>query len=388
MKTKPLKILVEGSPLYQSRSGVGQYTYNILSNLFEQDKSNKYFVYGFLFIGKKLKEPFPSLPKNVKYRMVRYFPSKLHNVLSRKVIVPPADMLTLTKPDIALFTNFVRPPMPLGAKSITIVYDLSYIKKAEHSNKKNNQLLMKEMARTIKKSNHIITISENSKEEIMDYYNLDPKKITIVNPAIDHRVFKPQPQMKVKGIKSKFKIKGKYILYTGTLEPRKNILGILNSYSGLPSKIKDEYTLVLAGGKGWRDESIYKRLDELKEEKIIITGYVADEDLPPLYTGASLFVYPSLYEGFGMPPLEAMACGVPVITSNNSSLPEVVGKAGIMIEAEDTKALTTNIAKVLTNSTRAKQMSADGLEQAKKFDWAVGAKKLLKVIQDVGSAKI
>lgn len=388
MKTKPLKILVEGSPLYQSRSGVGQYTYNILQSLFNIDKKNNYFVYGFLFIGKKLNAPFPSLPKNVKYRMVRYFPSKLHNVLSRKVMVPPADILTLTKPDVALFTNFVRPPMPLGAKSITIVYDLSYIKKAEHSNKKNNQLLMKEMAKTVNNSSHIITISENSKKEIIDYYKLDPKKITIVNPAIDHQVFKPQPAKKVEVVKSKFKINGKYILYTGTLEPRKNILGILNAYSCLPKKIKGEYTLVLAGGKGWRDESIYKRLEELREEKIIVTGYVADDDLPPLYTGASVFVYPSLYEGFGMPPLEAMACGVPVITSNNSSLPEVVGKAGIMIEAEDTKALSTNIAKVLTNNSQAKQMSVNGLEQAKKFDWSVGAKNLLKVIQDVGSAKI
>lgn len=377
------KILIEGGPLFRQKSGVGQYLYRLLENLFEQDKKNQYVIYAFLFIGKKLRRPFPKQYSNVRYRMVRYLPSKVYNVFSRKIAVPPADLLTAEKPDIAIFGNFVRSPLITGGKTITVIYDLSYIHFKQFADKKNATLLSKRVPVAIKKSDKIITISESSKKEIVEYYRVEPERIVIIPPAVDHDVFKPQEYKQIAQIRNKYKINRSYILYTGTLEPRKNIIGILDAYARLPKSMHNKFQLVLAGGKGWLDHEIQEKLEDYKDLEVVLTGYVPDEDLPALYSGASVFVYPSFYEGFGMPPLEAMACGVPVITSNNSSLPEVVGTAGITIEAKDTSSLAKNIQRVITDKKLANKMKKDGLIQANKFSWTESAVKLKKIVDAI-----
>ena len=171
-----------------------------------------------------------------------------------------------------------------------------------------------------------------------------------------------------------------------TLEPRKNLIGVLKAFETLPEAIKNSYSLVLVGGKGWLDGKLEAKYGELaKKYSLIKTGYVPDEDLPGLYSGASVFVYPAFYEGFGMPPLEAMACGVPVITSDSSSLPEVVGDAAITIKAEDNAMLAQEMAKVLTDKKLADKMKLEGLAQSNKVSWDKSAKKLLDVITEVAS---
>jgi glycosyltransferase involved in cell wall biosynthesis len=377
------KILIEGTPIFRSRTGIGQYVFNLSNELFRQDKENKYIIYAYIFLGKKFTSPFKKLPSNVHFKLIRYLPSKIVNIVSRRLSPLPVDLLTATSPDIILFTNFVRGPIATNAKTITIIYDLSFILFNEFSSSKNSELLLKQVPKSISKSDRIVTISQNSKQEIINQYNVKPAKIEIVNPAINHAVYRPANKQGIDSVKTKYGIKGQYILYTGTLEPRKNIVGILEGYSILSKNILSSYTLVLAGGKGWLDEEIEERLAGLKELNIIKTGYVADEDLPALYSGATVFVYPSFYEGFGMPPLEAMACGTPVITSNNSSLPEVVGEAGIMIDAKDTGALTKSIEKVISSKKLQNEMIKKGIKQAKKFSWEESAKKLYELIQSI-----
>jgi glycosyltransferase involved in cell wall biosynthesis len=379
MKTK--KILLEGTPIFRNRTGVGQYVFNLYKDLFSLDSVNNYTIYGYLFLGKAFKSPFKKIPNNIKFKLIRYIPSKIVNLLSRRVSPLPVDLLTATKPDLILFTNFVRGPVYSRARTITIIYDLSFITFNKFSNSKNAQLLIKQVPKSINNSDKIITISQSSKNEIIKKYNVDAKKIEIISPAVDHEEYYPKNTKEISIIKNKYNIKGEYILYTGTLEPRKNIVGILESYSMLLDEFKNEYSLVLAGGKGWLDDEIENKLNELKDLNIVRTGYVEDDDLPALYSGATLFIYPSFYEGFGMPPLEAMACGTPVITSNNSSLPEVVGNAGIMVDAKDTRSLTKNIEKVLKSKKLQSEMSKKGLKQAKNFSWEKSAKKLLELIE-------
>lgn len=379
----PVKISIEGSPMFRNRSGVGQYVYRLFDALFAMDKKQHYTIYGFMFMGKKLPDPYEEKNYNISYRLVRYFPSKVLNVFSRRLFVPPIDVMTASNPDLFIFTNFVRPPLPLGAKSISFIYDLSFIYHGEHSGKKNRQIMTREAPKSARKSDAIITISENSKKEIIDYCKIDPAKVHIVHPALDHKEYYPRSTREQAAVAKKFGIRGKYILFTGTIEPRKNINGVLDGYAALSQKIRDEYTLVLAGGKGWNDEGIYKRLAELKDEKIILTGYVADEDMPALYSGASVFVFPTLYEGWGMPVVEAMACGTPVITSNNSSMPEAGGDAAIYIKAEDTKDLTKQIERVLSDKKLHDAMVKKGLAHATQFSWEKSAKDLKKVIDQV-----
>jgi glycosyltransferase involved in cell wall biosynthesis len=380
-----MKIYVEGAPMFLHRTGVGQYTKSLLEHLIEQDTRNHYTIWGFLFMGRKFKsKPFPEGPR-LDYHLIRWMPGKVFNAIVRKLTAPPVDLMLRRKPDLFLFPNFVRYPLALGSKSIVIVYDMSYLLHGEYTAKRNRDYLTHYVPISIKKSQHVVTISENAKREIMEHYRVPAEKITIVNPALDHDFFYRRGEPEVNKMRQKYSITKPYILYTGTLEPRKNILGILESYVQLPEDLRNSYSLVLAGGKGWLDDEIKNRLDELKDYDIITTGYVPDEDLPAIYSGASVFVYPSHYEGFGMPPLEAMACGVPVISANNSSLPEAVGDAGILIDADDTKGLAKNVERVLRDSALAKEMSEKGLKRAKKFTWESSAATMLKVINEVGA---
>lgn len=320
---------------------------------------------------------------NLHYKFIRFLPGRVYNKLIKGRVAPPIDVLLGTYPDVMLWPNFVSWPTVRRSKNILIIYDLSYIHQAEHSDRANRQYLKRFVPRSIKKAAHIITISQSSQHEILSQYGVEPSDITIINPAVDHQVYRPQSTNSVERVSKKYGLGGAYILYTGTIEPRKNIVGILNAYELLPQALRSQYVLVLAGGKGWLDQHIQQRLSELKDLKIITTGYVPDEDLPAIYSGAAVFVYPSFYEGFGMPPLEAMACGVPVITSNNSSLPEVVGDAGIMVQAEDAGELAKQMERVLTDPKLAAELRKKGLLQAQKFNWEDSAKRLLEVIERV-----
>jgi len=173
------------------------------------------------------------------------------------------------------------------------------------------------------------------------------------------------------------------ILNVGTLEPRKNVVTLMKAFRKLMEKGFDGYKLVIAGDKGWLYEEIFKEVDrsDLKHE-ILFLGVVRDADLPMLYNCADMFVYPSLYEGFGLPPLEAMACGIPVIISNTSSLPEVIGNAGIMVDPGDVNSLSEAMYNVLEDKELRSQMSKNGLKRAKLFSWEKAAKEILEIYDE------
>jgi glycosyltransferase involved in cell wall biosynthesis len=376
-----MKIYIEGSPIFQQRTGVGQYTKRLFEKIALIDKINDYTFFAFLFAKKEPKPPI--LSANINYKYIKFMPGKIYNKLFKKGVKLNINFLLNEKSDLFIFPNFVAWPTSKNKKVWSIIYDASYLEHPKYSDEKNRDYLIKFVGKTIERSEKIITISQNAKKEIENHYPLSKNKIEIISPAVDHKEYFPKNKKEVTKVINKYGIDKNYILYTGTLEPRKNIVGILSAYNKLTEALRGEYQLVLAGGKGWLDEEIEEKLTELKGLNIIRTGYVADEDLPALYSGATVFVYPSFYEGFGMPPLEAMACGTPVITSNNSSLPEVVGEAGIMIDAKDTEALAKSIEKVISSKKLQNEMIKKGIKQAKKFSWEESAKKLYELIQSI-----
>ena len=370
-------------PLFRQRTGVGQYTKNLLDALFRLDGTNRYTIFSFAFLGRGAKRrPIPT-DSRVGYRFIRYVPLKVFNAIVRKITSPPIDVMLGKRPDLFFFPNFVRYPLPLGSRSVAVVHDLSYIFYGQYTGRRNRQFLTRYVPTTIRKSQHIIAVSQNCKDEIVSYYGVDPDKITVISPALDHDFFNPRPESEIEAVARKYGIVKPYVLFTGTLEPRKNINGLLDAYSQLPSAVRDSFSLVLAGGKGWLDREIRTHLDALAHLDLVVTGYVPDEELPALYSGAAVFVYPSFYEGFGMPPLEAMACNTPVITSNSSSLPEVVGDAGILVDAQDTAALALHMEKVLNDPALADDLRRKGLERARAFTWDDSARKLMGVINAV-----
>lgn len=232
--------------------------------------------------------------------------------------------------------------------------------------------------RIIKNSDLIITDSYNSKKDLITHFNVPPEKIEVTYLGIDDK-FRVLPQEKVSEIKDKYGLNCPFILYVGMLAKHKNIPVLLEAFNivlkkGLNCK------LVIAGGKAWKFQHIFETLYKLDlQENVIFTGYIPDEDLPALYNAADLFVYPSVYEGFGLPPLEAMACGTPVITSNTSSLPEVVGDAAILFSPYDEEELADSIYNVFTDSDLKRSMVLKGLNRSKMFSWSKCASETLKI---------
>ena len=199
------------------------------------------------------------------------------------------------------------------------------------------------------------------------------------------RVGKKVIKVAVDKVKARYKINRDYILFVGTLEPRKNITNIIRAYNMLPHHLKYNHLLVICGKKGWYYEEIFRTVEELNlEDNVIFTGYVPDKDVPLLMNGAKVFVYPSFYEGFGLPPLEAMACGTPVISSNVSSIPEVVGNAGILVNPNNVEELSDAIVRVVSNEELRAQLSEKGLRQANKFSWRATVEKTVEVYNRVG----
>jgi glycosyltransferase involved in cell wall biosynthesis len=238
------------------------------------------------------------------------------------------------------------------------------------------------LPRTLKTADKIITDSNSTKNDLINYFNIPEEKIRVILLAADEK-FKPLSNKEIKEAKQKYSLNFPFILYVGTLEPRKNIPSLIKAFYKLKKK-NLQYKLVIAGKRGWKYKEIFETIDKLNlQNDVVFTGYVSDEDLPALYNAADLFVYPSIYEGFGLPPLEAMACGTPAITSNTSSLPEVVGDAGIMVDPPDVDGLADAMYEVLTKEGLRANMIKKGLERAKTFSWEKCARETLEVYEEV-----
>jgi glycosyltransferase involved in cell wall biosynthesis len=234
--------------------------------------------------------------------------------------------------------------------------------------------LQKRNLASLSQKDCIICISQSTKNDLCNYLKIDASRVFVTHLAAEPTVFYPCNDFtKIAATRRKYKIpEGRYILSLSTLEPRKNLDSAIRCFGKLiqEQKIRDLY-LVLVGAPGWKYDKIMEEVSkqDLLKERIIFTGYVPESDLAALYSGALAFVYPSFYEGFGLPPLEAMQCGIPVITSNNSSLPEVVGEAGILLEPKDLDGLCDSMLKIYNQPSLQENMSSKSLAQAQKFSW-------------------
>lgn len=237
-----------------------------------------------------------------------------------------------------------------------------------------------------KRSDFIITDSEHARKEIIDDFNVAPELVKAImlgfNPAMSVACTPEAAEM----VRQKYRLPERYILYVGTIQPRKNIPTLLEAFNILKRDNGIPHRLVIVGRKGWLYDELFARISELgRGDDVIFTGFVPDEELPAIYAGADMFAYLSFFEGFGLPPLEAMACGVPVVVSNTSSLPEVVGDAGIAVEPGDVAAVAAAILKILTNIEFATELRERGLRRSAAFSWDRCARETLHVYYVVNS---
>jgi glycosyltransferase involved in cell wall biosynthesis len=381
---KKIKIFVDAEVLIVPHfSGIGHYTLELLNALDKalDDHPNIQVTLGVYFrrIHKIKSYGF----RNFKFRRSP-FPLRISNALKTRNIQPFYDLFFGKQ--LYIFPNYTTWPL-LFSKSIPIIYDLSYEYHAQYTEPRNQKFLSDNVKRSVSRAEKIITISKNSKKEIVDFYSVPNSKIDIIYPGINQSTFFKWPEEEVARIKARYGIYGKYILYVGNIEPRKNLKNLLLAYESLSKEERAEYSLLIVGARGWLDDEIFTIMERLRMSGNLIQqpiGYVEDEDRAALYSGATLFVYPSKYEGFGIPPVEAMACGVPTITSNNSSLPEAVGDAAIQIDAESVKDLAKAIKNVLqSDNPTLNNMVRRGFVQADKFSWQHEAHKLIEVFEEV-----
>lgn len=289
------------------------------------------------------------------------------------------------KNDITHFFNYIVPPFVHGKKVVT-VHDMVYKAFPETVRGRTRFMLETGLKRSMKRADIIVTDSEFSKSEILKYFPQHEHKIRVVPCGVDLERFHPcdEPE-RIPEVKRSLEINGDYFLYLGTIEPRKNLERLISAYAAFAKKIGENAPkLVLAGGKGWLDNGIYSRVEKLGMTKnIIFTKYVPSEDMNPLMCGALAFVFPSIYEGFGMPPLEAMACGVPVLTSGEASLPEVTGDCAVICDAYSVKSIAQGLYRLYSDEKLRAELSCKGLERAKGFTWERSAEMLLNVYREL-----
>ncbi len=381
-KHKFLEVCIEGHSLFGLRTGVGNFTYNLIDCL-QKTEHNNFFYYVLFFrffLDRKFDLPVNLYKNNFKYIIVSFIPYKFFKFLRKHNLLPPIDLFFGKK--IYIFPNFIRWPL-LRSSSIVVIHDLCFEIHPEYVEPKNVKLLRKYILPSLKKATRIVAVSESTKNDIIKHYSFCERKISVINPGYDQQTFYPRNRFEVQNVKSKLSINKPYILFVGTIEPRKNLIGLLNAYEKLPEKLKEQYCLVLVGGKGWLDEKIQKKIRDLKTKglDIINTGYVDYEDLAPLYSGSSLFVFPSHYEGFGIPLLEAMACGASLLASNTSSIPEVVGDAALLVNPDSDEDISMGMKCILTDNNLAQLLKKRAFLQAKKFSWEKSAKKFLLLLE-------
>ncbi len=296
----------------------------------------------------------------------------------------------LKKEKVDLFlAPYFKVPLFFCGKLVLIINDLILLLAPEYQNLSNTlkRVYFKSLLKmAIRKADRIITISHHSKKDIIKLFRVPEKKIKVITLAISEK-FRPI-DFGIEKIISKYKIDGRFIFYVGNFNPHKNVSILIEAYQKLPVKIKEEYSLVIGGKKDKYYYALFRLVQRLElEDKVIFTDFIAEEDLPYLYNAADIFVFPSLYEGFGLPPLEAMACGTPVIASNTTSLPEVVGVAGILVNPHRVDEIKAAIIKVLTDSALRNDLIKRGLERSMRFTAKKTADQILEVFAEVQGAK-
>lgn len=344
--------LAEG---YRS-AGINWYIYNLLKHLPEADEGIRYTV----FLGEREYSGEAGLWLQFS-RLPTHRPPV--RILWEQAVQPCS--LRSGKVDLLHSPAFVS-PLIASCPSVITVHDLSFLLYPKGFRRWNRGYLRLFTRFSVTKARRVIAVSQSTRDDLLRFYGLSPEKVDVIHNGVDPR-FRPLADDQVAAFRERRGLPERFVLFVGTLEPRKNVVRLIEAYAQLPPS---RPPLMLVGGKGWLYDEVLSKVEELAlTERVHFVGYVAAEELPWWYNAAEIFVYPSLYEGFGLPPLEAMACGTPVITSTASSLPEVVGQAGVLIDPADVESLAGALARVLGDTTLQAQMREAGVEQAACFSW-------------------
>lgn len=366
-----MHILILADPVDNQKAGVHIYTKNLILGLLKVDKKNTYS-----FVHEK---------ENIFFKNLNHFiiPGKKipgHGTFRKFHLIP--ELIKKIKPDIVFETAHIGPfRVPKNTKKAVMIHDMTPILFPEFHIKKSTVIHKIFLKNILKKADLIITASQNTKKDILKYSRTEAK-ISIIPLGMDH--LRKSKGLNLNSNSTKLKnLPGNnpYLLYLGTIEPRKNLEMLINIFTELKNSHKIPHKLIIAGETGWKAKKIIKKAKQNKD--IVLTGYLTEKQKTNIYKNADIFIYPSVYEGFGLPPLEAMSYGIPVICSNNSSLKEIFSNNALLFDSENPKELKTQILKLLKNRSLHKSLSTSGKAFAKQFTWEKTAKETLKAFEEI-----
>jgi glycosyltransferase involved in cell wall biosynthesis len=355
---------------YPQRTGTENYSLFLIRALLKLDRENRYRLYfrqppaADLFPTAKADSrtmPFPRLWTHIRlsWEMATHTPD---------VLFVPAHVLPLIHPQ----------------RSVVTVHDLGYLYYPQAHTRWARWYLQWSTSHNARTAAHVIADSEVTKRDLIERCRATSDRVTVVYPGYDPSFAPVRDHARLAAVRERYPVPGTYVIYVGTLQPRKNLTRLLDAFAGLVKQGRSVHLLIV-GKKGWLYEPLFAQVHQLGlEERVHFAGYVPQEDLPALITAARAFVLPSLYEGFGLPILEAMACGTPVICSNVSSLPEVAGDAAILVDPLDSTQLVGALSRVLDDDRLCHQLAQKGLRQVMRFSWVKCAQETLRILQAVG----
>ncbi|MBE7553874.1 MAG: glycosyltransferase family 4 protein [Anaerolineales bacterium] len=372
-----MKIGIDYTAALKQSGGIGRYTRGLVTTLAQLDPHNPYILLAPSDAPRSGLQTFQNCP-NFNHKIYP-LPERWLTIAWHRFYLPVPVEWFAGQLDLFHSPNFILPPTR-QAKTLLTVHDLSFIRHPQGAVASLRKWLNQVVPRSLARADHILADSESTRQDLIEIFNLKPADITVVGAGVEERFRPITDPATLAAVRRRYRLPDSFILGLGTLEPRKNFTGLIAAFAQSP--VRETHHLVIAGGKGWLYDDIFAAAQTSPvADRIHLVGFVADEDLPALYNLADIFAYPSHYEGFGIPVIEAMACGTAVVCANNSCLPEVAGDAALQVTATDTPALAEALARLANNPELRVQAIQEGFRQARKFTWRAAAERLLAVYQ-------
>ena len=380
-----MRIGIDYTAAVRQGGGIGRYTRNLIRALAQLDTENQYIL--FVAGGWGEGDGLGPWPDSFQVRAIPLSDRWVHILWQRLRLPVPVQAITGAL-DLFHSPDFVLPPTG-RTPSILTVHDLSFLRVPQFFVPGFREYLERAVSRAVDRAACILADSESTRVDLMQLMAVEPERVTVLYPGVEPR-FRPVKEADMlAAVRARYDLPGRFILGLSTVQPRKNFDGLIEAFRRLLARSADgpeiaDLHLVIAGGKGWMYEdtlALVKRAG--LEGRVHFPGFVAEADLPALYCLAGAFAFPSWYEGFGLPVLEAMACGTPVVAADNSSLPEVVGEAGLLVDAGDPDALSEALGRLLRDEALQGRLFRAGLDQARCFTWEEAAQQLLHVYKSL-----
>ena len=354
-----MRIGIDIRSTLKKKTGIGYYTLNLIKNLSEIDTVNQYSLYSKIGLFNRDK------------KLPQINGGNFGHCVNRLGINP---LFLLKNLDI-FHTSSYDLPKPKKTKLVVVVHDVIHKAYPLGHSKKTIEDVDKKLINILPQADRIIAVSENTKNDILRFYKINSDKIDVIYSGIDDNIYK---------LPKKDSSLGKYLLFVGTIEPRKNVSGLINAYHILKTKYKIPHKLIIAGMLGWSYNDVPLLVEKLKlQNDVEFTGYITRERTNILYNNADVFIYPSFYEGFGFPILEAFKCGAAVVTSNTSSCAELAKDAALLVNPSDTEEIAESIFKIISDENLKQTLQLKGLNRAKEFSWKNTANNTLKLFERV-----